>query len=72
MPDNLGTGTDETKMILGNFAQGLYFLSRTPLVVEASRDAGWVTDETVFRRIERFGAAVVRPQSFEVLSGIEP
>ena len=72
MPDNLGTGTDETEMILGNFAQGAYFFSRTPLVVEASRDAGWITDETVFRGVERFGFAVVRPTAFEILTGIEP
>ena len=72
MSAGLGVGLDETEMILGNFAQGAYFFSRTPLVVEASRDAGWVTDEHVFRGVERFGFAVVRPQAFEVLSGIEP
>ena len=64
MPDNLGTGTDETEMILGNFAQGGYFFSRTALVVEASRDAGSITDDTVFRGVERFGF-VVRPSAFE-------
>jgi HK97 family phage major capsid protein len=72
MPDNLGTGTDETEMILGNFAAGAYFFSRTLLVVEASRDAGWISDQTVFRAVERFGFAVVRPPAFEILTGIEP
>jgi HK97 family phage major capsid protein len=71
VPDDLGTGTDETVAILGNFTQGAWFFSRTPLVVAASRDAGWVTDETVYRAVERFGFAVTVPAAFEVLSGIE-
>ena len=48
MPSNLGTGTDETEIIVGDF-KNAYFFSRTPLVIEASRDAGWQTDSTVFR-----------------------
>ena len=72
VPTNLGAGTNESIMILGAFAAGAYFFSRTPLVVEASRDAGWVTDETVFRGVERYGFAVVRPSAFELLTGITP
>lgn len=41
MAANLGVGLDETEMILGNFRAGAFFFSRTPLVVEASRDEGW-------------------------------
>jgi len=55
----------------GNFAQGAYFFDRS-FAIESSRDAGWVTDETVFRGVQRFGFAVVVPAAFEVLSGIEP
>ena len=72
IPTNLGAGTNESIMILGAFREGAYFFSRTPLVVEASRDAGWVTDESVFRGVERYGFAVVRPQAFELLTGITP
>ena len=72
IPTNLGAGTNETIMILGAFREGAYFFSRTPLVVEASRDAGWVSDETVYRGVERYGFQVVRPQGFELLTGITP
>jgi len=72
LPQNLGAGTNESIIIVGNFRQGGYSFSRTPLVVEASRDAGWQTDETVFRGVERYGFAVVRAQAFEILSGILP
>ncbi len=72
IPSNLGAGTNESIAIVGNFRQGGYFFNRTPLSVEASRDAGWQTDETVFRGIERYGFAVVRAQAFEILSGILP
>ena len=72
IPTNLGAGTNESIVIVGNFRQGGYFFSRTPLVVEASRDAGWQTDETVFRGVERYGFAVVRAQAFEILTGITP
>ncbi len=72
VPTNLGAGTNESIAIVGNFRQGGYFFSRTPLVVEASRDAGWQTDETVFRGVERYGFAVVRAQAFEILTGITP
>ncbi len=72
IPTNLGGGTNQTIMILGAFREGAYFFSRSALVVEASRDAGWVTDETVFRGVERYGFAVVRPSAFELLTGITP
>ena len=66
VPTKLGAGTNES------FKAGAYFFQRTPLVVEASREAGWVTDETVFRGVERYGFAVVRPSAFELLTGITP
>jgi len=72
IPTNLGAGTNESIAIVGNMKQGGYFFSRTPLSVEASRDAGWQTDETVFRGVERYGFAVVRAQAFEILTGILP
>ena len=72
IPTNLGAGTNESIMIVGNFQQGGYFFNRTPLVVEASRAAAWQSDETVWRGVERYGFAVVRAQAFELLTGITP
>lgn len=59
-------------MIVGAFQPGAYFFSRQALTLEASPDAGWTTDETVFRGVERYGFAVVVPGCFEVLTGITP
>ena len=72
MPTNLGAGTNESIIIVGNFKAGGYFFSRSPLVIEASRDAAFVTDETVFRAVERYGFAAVAPGAFETLTGITP
>jgi len=72
VPTNLGAGTNETVIIVGSFRDGAHFFERTPLTIDSSQDAGWVTDETVFRAVERYGFAVTRPEAFEVLTGITP
>jgi HK97 family phage major capsid protein len=72
LPTNLGAGTNESVMIVGGFRRGAYFFSRTPLTIDSSQDAGFATDETVFRGVERYGFAVVVPGAFEVLTGITP
>jgi len=72
VPTNLGAGTNESVIIVGNFRAGGYFFSRSALTIDASRDAGWVTDETIFRAVERYGFAVVVPGAFEILTGILP
>jgi HK97 family phage major capsid protein len=72
LPSSLGAGTDETVILVGGFKRGGYFFSRQPLTVDASRHAGWTTDETVFRGVERHGFAVVVPGAFEILTGITP
>ncbi len=72
VPTNLGAGTNEAVIIVGAFKLGAYFFQRQALTIEASRDAGWVTDETVFRAVERYGFAAVQPLAFELLTGITP
>jgi HK97 family phage major capsid protein len=72
IPTNLGAGTKESIIIVGDFDAGGYFFERQPLTIEASRDAGWHTDETVFRGVERYGFALVVPGAFEILTGITP
>lgn len=72
IPTNLGAGTNETTIIVGNFKAGGYFFSRQPLTIDASQHAAWETDETVFRAVERYGFAVVIPTAFELLTGVTP
>ena len=38
--------------------------------MEQSNGPGFVSDETTFRAVERYGAAVVKPSSFEVIDGL--
>jgi HK97 family phage major capsid protein len=72
IPTNLGAGTNETVMIVGAFKAGAFFFEREPLRIDTSSDAGFFTDETVFRAEERYGFAVVQPSAFELLTGITP
>jgi HK97 family phage major capsid protein len=72
IPTGLGVGTNESIIIVGAFRRGAYFFSRQPLTIDASSDAAFVTDETVFRAVERYGFAVVLPSAFELLTGITP
>ncbi len=72
IPANLGAGTNETVMIVGGFRRGAAIFNRQPLTIDASREAGFVTDETVFRAVRRYGFAVLVPGAFEVLTGITP
>lgn len=72
IPTNLGAGANESVMIVGNFKAGGAFFQRQPLTLDASSDAGFTSDETVFRAVERYGFAVLDPSAFQVLSGILP
>jgi HK97 family phage major capsid protein len=58
----------EPVAIVGDFQQA-YLFDRS-FAIEASRDAGWVTDTTVFRGVQRFGFGVVQPDAFEVITDI--
>jgi len=72
IPTNLGAGTNESIVIVGNFKAGAYLFERQAITVEASRDAAWQTDQTVFRGVYRYAFGVVRPTAFEVITGITP
>lgn len=72
VPSNLGAGTNETVIIVGNFKAGGYFFSRQPLTIDASQHAAWQTDETVYRAVERYGFCVAIAGAFELLTGITP
>jgi HK97 family phage major capsid protein len=68
VPTNRGAGTNESVIIVGAFREGAFFFERQPLTIDASSEAAWRTDETVFRSVTRYGLAVVRPSAFEVIS----
>jgi HK97 family phage major capsid protein len=72
IPTNLGAGTNESVILVGAFKPGAYFFQRQALTIDSSRAAGWTTDETVLRGVERYGFAVVVPGCFEVLTGVLP
>lgn len=69
MPTNLGTGTDETRVIVGDFAEGLV-LRREGIQVADSSHVYFTTNQTIFRAEERLGfTAARRPEAFGVLDG---
>jgi HK97 family phage major capsid protein len=72
VPTNLGAGTNESVIIVGNFRAGAMFFNRQPLRVDASEHAAWTTNEVVFRGEERYGFAVIQAGAFEILTGITP
>jgi HK97 family phage major capsid protein len=72
VPTNLGAGTNESVIMVGDFKNACYFFTRQALTIEGSRHAGWTTNETVFRGEERYGFAVVVPSALELLTGITP
>jgi HK97 family phage major capsid protein len=56
IPTDLGAGTDESEIIVGNFQAGGYFFERQPLTIDVDLSSGFVTDQTAYRGVERFGA----------------
>lgn len=72
LPSNLGAGTNETVIIVGDFRRGAAIFNRQPLTIEASREAAFVSDETIFRAVRRYGFAVLVPGAFEILTTVAP
>jgi HK97 family phage major capsid protein len=72
LPTTLGTGTDESVIIVGDLRSGAYVFNRQPLTLDASSDAAFLSDETVFRAVRRWGFSVVKPDAIEVLTEIAP
>ena len=69
MPTNLGSGTNESRVIVGNFGEAL-ILDRQGITVDQSPHVYFATNQTVFRAEERVGFTAARyPKAFSVISG---
>lgn len=69
IPTNLGAGTNETRVIVGDFKQGL-ILDRQGIVVDDSSHVYFTTNQTVFRGESRVGFTAGRdPKAFTVIGG---
>lgn len=69
IPDNLGTGTDETRFILGNL-QHVMFGDRERFEVRVSEHVRFEANQTVFMGTERVGLVVGNPEGYAILTGI--
>ena len=69
MPTNLGSGTNESRVIVGNFGEAL-ILDRQGITVDQSPHVLFTQNQTVFRAEERVGFTAARyPKAFSVISG---
>ena len=69
IPTNLGTGTNESRVIVGDFQEAL-ILDRQGITVDDSSHVYFTTNQTVFRAEERVGFTAARtPQAFNVVGG---
>jgi HK97 family phage major capsid protein len=68
---NVPVAVDGTApIIVGDWRQ-FHFFSRQGFTLESNQAPGWVTDETVFRCVERYGAALVKPDAMEIVTGAD-
>jgi HK97 family phage major capsid protein len=69
IPTNKGAGTNETKIIVGDFKQGL-ILDRMGFTVDDSSHVYFTSNQTVFRGESRVGFTAARdPKAFAVVGG---
>jgi HK97 family phage major capsid protein len=69
IPTNLGAGTNESRVIVGDFREAL-ILDRQGITVDESRHVYFTTNQTVFRAEQRVGFTAARtPQAFNVVGG---
>jgi HK97 family phage major capsid protein len=69
MPTNLGTGTNESRVIVGDFSEAL-ILDRQGITVDESPHVYFTTNQTVFRAEMRVGFTAARtPTAFNVVGG---
>jgi HK97 family phage major capsid protein len=69
MPTTLGTGSNESRVIVGNFGEAL-ILDRQGITVDQSPHVLFTQNQTVFRAEERVGFTAARyPKAFSVISG---
>jgi len=69
IPTNKGSGTNESRVIVGAFNEGL-ILDRQGMTVDQSPHVYFSTNQTVFRVEERVGFTAARyPKAFSVIGG---
>lgn len=69
IPTNLGGGTNESRIIVGDFREAL-ILDRQGITVDESEHVYFTTNQTVFRVEERVGFTAARtPLAFNVIGG---
>lgn len=69
MPTNLGTGTNESAIIVGNFSEAL-ILDRQGITIDRSEHVKFTSNQTVFRAEFRMGFTAARyPKAFSIVSG---
>lgn len=70
VPTNLGTGTDESRVIVGKFDEAL-ILDRQGITLDRSEHVYFTSNQTVFRAEERLGFTAARyPKAFNVIQGV--
>jgi len=69
VPTNLGAGTNESRVIIGDFREAL-ILDRQGITVDESPHVYFTTNQTVFRAESRVGFTAARsPLAFNVIGG---
>ena len=69
VPTNLGGGTNESRVIVGDFREAL-ILDRQGITVDESSHVYFTTNQTVFRAEQRVGFTAARtPEAFNVIGG---
>lgn len=69
IPTNLGAGTNESRVIVGDFSEALV-LDRQGITVDESPHVYFTSNQTVFRAEERVGFTAARqPKAFSVIGG---
>lgn len=70
IPTNLGTSTNESRVIIGDFSEAL-ILDRQGITVDESQHVLFTSNQTIFRAEQRVGFTAARqPKAFCVLGGV--
>jgi HK97 family phage major capsid protein len=69
VPTNLGAGTNESRVIVGDFSEAL-ILDRQGITVDESQHVKFTSNQTIFRAEQRVGFTAARaPKAFAVVGG---
>jgi HK97 family phage major capsid protein len=69
VPTNLGAGTNESRVIVGDFTEAL-ILDRQGITVDESQHVKFTSNQTIFRAEQRVGFTAARaPKAFAVVGG---